>query len=345
MAAHQGVDAALLARAQAGADTAFEELVGPYRARLTAHCYRMLGSVHDAEDALQETLVNAWRGLSGFQARSSLATWLYRIATRVCLRMAARRGPRLAAHELNPARTDVGDLGEHIADDSYLQPFPFDPVDPDTDPEAAAVERESIELAYVAALQHLSANQRAALLLRDVLSFPAADVAQLLDTSVAAVNSALQRARDTMSKQTDPAGTQARRWEALGDERQRDLVRRLIAAWEAADVTALVALLAADVRLSMPPFPAWYDGRDDVARFFAHRVFASPWRVVETRANQQLAFAGYMADPEQQGAPAPFSEITVVELDERGMIVGMTAFLDPVTHAGFVLPASLPLRT
>jgi RNA polymerase sigma-70 factor (ECF subfamily) len=186
---------ALVDRAAGGDDAAFAELTTRYVREVRAHCYRMLGSPQDAEDAAQETLVAAWRGLRGFQGRSSLRTWLYRIATNVCLRQVARGGRRLLSPDVAPPRSDVHDLGAPVPGLVWLEPWIDEPAGEDHDPARAVLERESVELAYVAALQHLPATQRAVLLLRDVLDFSAAETAQALDTSTIAVNSSLQRAR------------------------------------------------------------------------------------------------------------------------------------------------------
>ncbi|WP_203417140.1 RNA polymerase subunit sigma-70 [Jiangella ureilytica] len=252
-------------------DETFERLVGPYRRELTAHCYRMLGSVQDAEDAVQETLLAAWRGLDGFEGRSSVRTWLYRIATHACLRLSSKRPPRLLSPDHGPARRDVWELGSPVAGPVWLEPWPTDPAD-------EYVTRESVELAFVAALQHLPATQRAVLILREVLQYSAAETASLLDTTPASVNSALQRARASVGERL-PAVSQRDELSALGADGQRELLDAFVAAWEAADVPALLALLAEDARFTMPPLPAWFSGRVDVGRFLAERVFETPWKL------------------------------------------------------------------
>jgi len=227
--------AALLDAARSGDANAFEKLVAPYRGELQAYCYRMLGSLHDAEDAVQDSLVRAWRSVGSLDERGFVRAWLYKIATNRCLTAIGQRGRR----EL-PAGVTPGTATTEI---SWLEPYP------DISPEAQYLARESVELAFVAALQNLSAIQRAALILREVLGFSAAEVAQQLDTSTASVNSALQRARKAIDSAVD------------------DIVTRWAGAWHAGDVNAIVATLADDARYSMPPLPQWYRGKDEIRAF------------------------------------------------------------------------------
>jgi RNA polymerase sigma-70 factor (TIGR02960 family) len=230
---------ALLERARAGDDTAFEELVAPYRAQLHAHCYRLLASGHDADDALQDALIGAWRGIGGFEGRSSLRGWLYRIATNAALRVGAKRPKRQLSLDVAPACTDPCALGDPLDGPVWVEPYPAERVDAlSVDPASAYDAREAVELAFVAALQHLPASQRAVLLLREVLAFSAGETAQTLDLSVAAVNSQLQRARATLVRRLPDRTQQAVRAE-LGAEAERRLVAALVAAWEARDVDAL----------------------------------------------------------------------------------------------------------
>lgn len=332
---------ALLQAARGGDATAFAPLVEPYRAELHAHCYRMLGSLQDAEDAVQEALLNAWRGLAGFEGRASLRAWLYRIATNTCLRLLARRPQRRLVVEHGPAAVAQDETGEPVAQSVWLEPYPDEQLaaaERYAAPDARYELRESVELAFVAALQYLSAPQRAALLLRDVLGFSANEVAALLDTSVASVNSALQRARKNV-EQRIPARSQQATLRALGDSGQRQLVERWIAAWERADVAAIVAMLAEDASFTMPPLALAFWGRDDVGRFFAEKVFRSPWRLTPMRASGQLAFACY--EDESDGAGFRLAALDLLTL--RGQqVVEIIGFLDPSLHHRFDLPAEWP---
>ena len=275
----------------------FAELVEPHRRELHAHCYRMLGSVHDADDALQEALVGAWKGLAGFEGRSSLRSWLFTIATNASLRVLDARRRR--------------ELPEPL----WLEPYP--------DELLRFEDREGVELAYVAALQLLPPNQRAALLLRDVLGFSARETAEILDTSVASANSALQRARAKLERER-PARSQQEMLRALGDDRSRELVARFVDAWNRADVAAIVAMLREDVTFSMPPLPTWFRGRDDVATFLSVQVFRTEWRFEATHAGGQPAIAGYRRDRED--GPFELRALTVLTFDDE-LIAAMTAFL------------------
>jgi RNA polymerase sigma-70 factor (TIGR02960 family) len=300
----------------------FEACVGRYRAELHAYCYRMLGSLQDAEDALQDALLGAWRGLAGFEGRSALRSWLYRIATNACIRLIAQRPKRLLAADYSPA-TDGVDVGAVVDDPVWLEPYP-------QDPEAGSELLESVELAFVAALQHLPATQRAVLILRDVLDFEASEVARLLDTTVPSVNSALQRAKKTVAERL-PARTQQATLRDLGEGAERALVAAYVDAWGRSDVDALVELLAREARFTMPPIPTWFLGRDAIARFFSERVFATAWRLVPMRASGQLAFACY------QGPEFRLGALNVLTLRDRS-IFEMTGFLDPAVHARFRVP-------
>ena len=260
-----------------------------HRRELYVHCYRMLGSLSDAKDALQETLLAAWRGLAGFEQRSSLRAWLYRIATNCCIRLASRRPRRILSWDHGPSWDPAGgDLGTPVEERIFLDPLPHTGMDRDA-PASSYGRREHVALAYVAALQHLTANQRAVLIRRDVLSFTAAETADMLDTSVPSVASALQRARSTIADRAPDAGE---RLDSLTIGKRR-AVDRWVAAWERADVLSIVELLAEDVRFTMPPLPAWFDGRGDVVRFIGDRVFATPWRLLPMTANGQPAIACY----------------------------------------------------
>jgi RNA polymerase sigma-70 factor (ECF subfamily) len=274
----------------------FTRLTEPYRPELLAHCYRMLGSVYDAEDQVQETLVRAWRSYGGFEGRASLRTWLYRIATNVCLRAIENRSRRpLPSGLAGPSHTRDGSLPAELPEVPWLQPFPDAMLGGEpADPAAVAVSRESVRLALVAALQYLPARQRAVLILRDVLGWRAAEVAELLSTTPTAVNSALQRARDQL-RQAAPAKDEMR--EPAGTS-QRELLDRYAAAFENADSSALMQLLREDAVLEMPPQPAWFAGRDLVGSFLAARVFTErgAFAMISTAANGQPAFAAYLRD-------------------------------------------------
>jgi RNA polymerase sigma-70 factor (TIGR02960 family) len=330
----------LLAAARRGETVAFERLVEKYRPELYAHCYRMLGSIQDAEDAVQESLVGAWRGLAGFEGRSSLRAWLYRVTTNACLRLIARRPGRILSPDHGPPRQDTDDLGEPVAGPVWLEPWPEEKPAGEPgggDPAAGYLRRESVELAFIAALQHLPGTQRAVLILRDVLEFSAAEVARTLDTTPASVNSALQRARQAVDERM-PGTTQQSELDALGADGRRELVDAFVSAWEHADLPALLKLLAEDARFTMPPLPAWYHGREDVSRFFADRVFATPWRLRPLRANGQLGFACYILEP---GADRfRLGAVNLLSL-RAGRIVEIAGFLDPEVHRHFGLPAEL----
>ena len=239
---------------------AFERLIEPHRSALLAHCYRMLGSAADAEDALQDALLRAWRGLPGFEGRSSLRSWLYSIATNVCLKAIERRPKRVLPVDYGPPG-DPHDAPEGpLVEPVWLEPYPDETLaDGLASPEARYEQRESVELAFIAALQHLPARQRAVLLLRDVLGFAPAEIAAALDATPASIYSALQRAHAAVEERL-PARSQQATLRALGDERLREVVERYVTAWEAGDVAAIVALLTDDATFAMPPRPSWYRG-------------------------------------------------------------------------------------
>ena len=326
--------------ARQGDEAAFTRLVEAHRRPLHAHCYRMLGSVHDADDALQDTLLAAWKGLHGFTGTGSFRSWLYRIATNASIRVGERRRRRMLTPDLGPAFTQVWDLGETVTEPVFIEPYPDAGLadrSGATEPEARYDLLESVELGFVAALQDLPATQRAVLVLREVLAIPATEVAETLDTTVAAVNSALQRARKTMEGRLDPVSQQVTR-RALGDDGEQQLVRSFVRAWEQHDVDGLVGLLVADARLTMPPMPAWFEGRDAIGRFFAERAFADEWKLVPSTASGQLAVVGYVGN---DAGAYPLQNLNVLTLRGRE-IVALDCFHDPTIHPRFSLPAEAP---
>jgi RNA polymerase sigma-70 factor (TIGR02960 family) len=321
----------LMARARAGDGDAFRAVTEPHLRELRVHCYRMLGSFQDAEDALQETLLTAWRGLGGFEGRASLRTWLYRIATNRCLnvRRAAGRRP---AREWDVPGVDPPEptrLGEVV----WLEPFP----DALLGPEARVEQAESVSLAFVTALQALPPRQVAVLVLRDVLGFHAKEVAGMLDATVDAVNSALKRARAGMARRRPP---DAEPPPAPGSASEKAIAAAFAGAWESADLGALVALLTDDVFVSMPPMPLEYQGRDVAARFCAG-IFRAGRRfdLVGTRANGQPAFGAYLRAPD--GARHGVGLFVLGLAGDR--IAAMTRFENTVLP-WFGLPRSLPGR-
>jgi RNA polymerase sigma-70 factor, ECF subfamily len=329
----------LLQAARAGDEDAFAALAEPHRRALHAHCYRMLGSVHDAEDALQETMLRAWRGLASFQGRSSLRSWLYAIATNACLRAIERRPKRVLPIDYGPAADPHDGLGEPLIESVWVEPYPDERLGLDdglAGPEARYEQRESVELAFIAALQHLPARQRAVLILRDVLGYSAREVAQTLETTPTGVDSALQRAHKAVDERL-PERSQQAMLGSLDDPGQRKIVDRFVDAWERADVAAVVAMLAADGAMTMPPVPTWYRGREAVTVFLESVVFTSEdrWRLVPARANGQLAFGKYLRDDERETF-APHS-ISVLTLGPEG-IAEITTFLDPELLPSFGLP-------
>jgi RNA polymerase sigma-70 factor, ECF subfamily len=326
----------LLQAAREGDEAAFGRLIERYRGQLHAHCYRMLGSAHDADDALQEALLGAWRGLPRFAGRSSLRGWLYRIATNASLDLIGRRPKRVLPLDYGPPADPHDSIAPPIAETVWIEPYP----DALLGPEARYEQREGVELAFVAALQRLPARQRAVLILREVLGFSAQEVAETLDSTVASVNSALQRARATIDDDL-PDQTQQATLGALGDKQVEELIATYMRAWEEGDVDTIVGLLTDDVTIAMPPMPTWYRGRDDALGFLTGYVFAERQRrkelvsftgeerharVVPTWANGQPAF-GVFHWNEEAGAYAP---VALQVLTLRGdRIRDITAFVNP----------------
>jgi RNA polymerase sigma-70 factor (ECF subfamily) len=308
----------VLAAAKAGDRGAFDQLVAPHRRELKAHCYRMSGSVHDAEDLLQETLVKAWRGLISFEGRSSVRTWLYKVATSACLNAAEQKKSRVLPSELGPSSAP----GAPMAPDgevSWLEPYPDAWVEEEArSPEARYSRRQSITLAFLSALQRLPPRQRAVLLLRDVLGWQATDCGELLEMSVAAVNSALQRARETLEAAKDLGEPK------VEDDQTRSLLHRYVQAWERSDVSALVQLLREDAVLTMPPMPVWFSGAAHIGDAIGGMVLmpgtAGLFRLTLAHANAQPAVVMFRGDE-----PAAVHVLVVTE----GRIARIDAFLDP----------------
>ncbi len=294
-----------------------------YRTELTAYSYRMLGSAFEAEDAVQETMVRAWRGLDRFEGRAQLRSWLYRIATNVCLDMLTSRERRARPMDLGPALTADAALGPALPDGRWIEPVPDARVLPTSgDPADVTVLRETIRLAFVAALQHLPPRQRAVLILREVLQWQATEVAELLETTVASVNSALQRARATLAAKelnaTDPPPPM--------DDEQRDLLARYVEAFEQYDMTKLTSLLHEDANWNMPPYELWLQTHADVVKWcLGPGIGCRGSRLVATMANGCAAFGQYKPNPTGDGF-VPWS-LQVLELSD-GRIAGITFFLD-----------------
>ena len=309
----------LLVAAQAGDELAFRDLVDPLRTQLHAHCYRMLGSAADADDALQEVLLRAWRGLRSFEGRSSLRSWLYRIATNVCLTLLERRPKRTLPLDDEPD-TEV----------AWLEPYPS--------AELEYEQRESVELAFVAALQHLPPNERAALLAREVLGLSAREIADALDTTTAAVNSALQRARRFTAERV-PEESQQSALRTLGDARVRRLVGDYADALERGDVDGVLALLSEDATWSMPPQTDWYRGHAAIRGFLLAGPLTCRWRHVPVVANGQVAVGCFMWSDERQRFDGYVLDVLTLR---DGRIADVTAFIDAANFPRFGLPLHLP---
>jgi RNA polymerase sigma-70 factor (ECF subfamily) len=308
-----------------------------YRRELTAYCYRMLGSTFEAEDAVQETMVRAWRSLDRFEGRSSLRSWLHRIATNVCLDMLNGSQRRARPMDLAEPKTADGPLGNTLPEATWIQPMPDSSILPESDdPADLVVERDSIRLAFVAALQHLPPRQRAVLILREVLRWKATEVAELLETTVVSVNSALQRARTTLGEvdltTSDPLQPD--------DEEQRKLLARYVDAFERYDLDSLTAILHEDATLSMPPYALWLRGHADIrAWFLGMGIGCRGSRLIPTQANGSPAFGQYRPSSSGEGHD-PWA-LQVIEIS-GGQVVGLNAFLDTASlFPLFGLPSHL----
>jgi RNA polymerase sigma-70 factor (ECF subfamily) len=341
------VDDDVVAAAVAGDESAFSVLVRRHERELRVHCYRMLGSFDESEDLVQETFLRAWKGIGGFAGRSTFRAWLYRIATNACLDTLDDRSRRMLPPDLAPPSDPANPLPPRT-DILWLQPFPdqlWEPAAPvSAQPDTEAVAKETIELAFLAAIQHLPARQRAVLILRDVLGWPAKDTADLLAGSVASVNSALQRARATLRVHLP-----ARRAEwapaTPPTEQELTVLRRYMAAMARADLAAVADLLAEDVRAAMPPWPMWFQGRDTVVASLAASSdpdspgYVGRLRLLPAGANRQPALAVYLRAPGDTEYHA--FAISVLRIED-GLIAEMTAFHEPGLFPAFDLPMSFP---
>jgi RNA polymerase sigma-70 factor, ECF subfamily len=335
--------AELLDRAKGGDERAFGELVEPHRHELRAHCYRMLGSVQDAEDAVQDALLRAWRGLPRFENRSTLRSWLYSIATNTALDVARNRSRRELPVDFGPPGAPGALVDPPVTDPVWLEPCPDSwlPAMPAA-PEARYEQRESVELAFMVMLQRLPPLQRAVLILRDVLGFPAADVSAQLGTSVPAVNSALQRAR-AAARTSLPSASQQAQLRALGPRRAERLARRYADALEAGDADALLGMLTADAAWSMPPIPTWFRGHEALRQWLIRDPLSVRWRHRHTQANGQLAVGCYVySDDAGDFLPTVIDVLTL----SGEQIAAVTAFIvaDEPDPAGIFASFGLPAR-
>ena len=324
----------LLEAARAGDEIAYGRLVESYRSELQAHCYRMLGSVHDAEDALQDALLRAWRGLAKFEGRSSLRSWLYRIATNTCLDVIARRPKRVLPIDYGPPADPHDGPGEPLVESAWVEPYPDETLgveDGYAAPDARYEQREAVELAFIAALQRLPATQRAVLILREVLGFSANEVAETLETSTASVNSALQRARKAVDERT-PEQSQQATLRSLGDDGVRQVVQGYVDAWDRGDIDAVVAMLSDDACFSMPPAPSWHRGHEQLTEFMGVGPLSGEWRWrhILVRASGQPTLAFYSWDAAEK-THLPFA-LNVLTVRDR-LISDVTAFICRATES------------
>jgi RNA polymerase sigma-70 factor, ECF subfamily len=335
----------LLMAARGGDEQAFRRLVEPHRASLHAHCYRMLGSLHDAEDVLQEALLRCWRWLGSFDGRSAFPTWLHRIATNACLDAISRRPRRVLPVDYGPPGEGADDQDHKPAGVAWLEPYPDEMLEMEegyASPEARYEVREAIELAFVAALQYLPPRQRAVLILREVLGFTASEVAETLGSTATSVNSALQRARSTVERRI-PERSQQVTVRALGDAQVRAIVERFSEAFERGDTDAILAVLTEDATFSMPPSSSWCRGRAAIAESWLIPERApTGLRYVQTRANGQPALATYLLTPDgDEYLPLALDVLTL-----RGKLISdVTSFRTPGIFPGFGLSRRLAMGT
>jgi RNA polymerase sigma-70 factor, ECF subfamily len=326
-------DGALLALAREGDERAYEALIEGHRAELHAHCYRMLASVHDADDAVQEALFRAWRGLPSFAGRSSIRTWLFKIATNSSIDLLKKRSRRELPLDGGRRAAPSDSPGTPLLDVAWIEPYPDQLIEAgDRSPHARYEARESLELAFIAVVQNVPPRQRAVLLLRDVLGYSALDVANLLDTSVAAVTSALQRARVTVTKRL-PHVSQRAELARLADDEVVELARRYASAIDEGDIAGLLTLLTDDATWSMPPHPVWYEGKSAVAEFHERYVSPERWRHRSTSANGQLALGCYLFDEERGCYVASVLDVLTIR---DGLVASVTGFISAyvLRHSG-----------
>ena len=327
----------LVSAAQAGDRTAFEILAGPYRRELLVHCYRMLGSYLDAEDLVQETLMRAWEKRATFTSPGSYRAWLYRIATNLCLNMLIRRPRRSLPSSMYP-HDPSRPLPKRVLEPIWLEPFPDDLLaNQESDPEDHAIQNERTTLAFLVALQHLTPNQRAILLLREVLDWEAREVAEWLDLSVAAVNSGLQRARRALQQRHGLSEAPT----ALPSSQIQSLLHRYVTLWEQADIPGLVELMREDAGFTMPPIPAWFQGREEIAMLLRTSIFTTSeqWRLLPTRANGSPAFGLYEWRA-QAGVYQLFGLLVLEIVGEQ--IANTVTFLELSSLSPFALPGTFP---
>jgi RNA polymerase sigma-70 factor, ECF subfamily len=332
----------LLAAAKRGDEGAFERLVQPYRGELQAHAYRMVGSLHDAEDAMQEALLRAWRGIGRFEGRSSLRTWLYTITTNSSLRLIERRPKRVLPIEFGPPADPHEPPGKPLVESAWVEPFPDERLGADqteTSPEARYEQRESVELAFTAAMQHLPPLQRAALIMTDVLGFSPGEVAEALEQSPASIYSALQRARKATEERL-PDTSQLEIREKLGEDHIKQVVDRFMEAWENADVEQIRSLLTEDCDMVMPPWAEWFQGRDAVTEFLPRGPLqrGRRWKLVPVLANGGPAFGCYWADAD--GA-LHAEGILLLDFSDAGEVSQITTFRDSDLLPQFGLPLAM----
>jgi RNA polymerase sigma-70 factor (ECF subfamily) len=340
---------ARLAAARQGDPGQFGELAEPYRRELQVHCYRILGSLHEAEDMVQETMVKAWKRLDTYEGRASFRAWLYKIATNTCLDfLDQRRSRRLLPLDVSPASDPSTSILPPAAEMTWLEPFPDEWLRDTSaaNPEARYTDSESISLSFMTALQYLPPRQRAVLILRDVLDFSANETAEVLEITVSSANSALHRARKTLSQNYQNREPESSS-HSLTDERSQWLLDHFVQAWKTADVEGLVALLKADAIFAMPPSPSWYQGAEAIRVFVAVTVFADDgmfsgkasgrWRLVPTRANNSPAFALYQRDEKNQYRAFGMHILSY----DAGGLSQIISFIDPALPARFGLPATV----